>query len=105
MSYVHIKFVDNHSEPYEKKTNPRNLAITPSQIANLTADGKAVSMHQADGALYYPECNEDVLPLEFQRGIDINDCWEESQSSTAKVQDYVRRKANNKPNVESENVD
>lgn len=91
--YCSIRFSDNSYQPGEHAANPRNLAITPGRIAQLTAEGQAVSMHQSDGYLYYPDLADGVMPLEYHRGIDINDCFEASQKSSAKVKEFVKFKS------------
>lgn len=90
--YTCMKFFDNSYKDGEKKTNPVNMAITPSQIATLTSEGKSISMHQLDGSLFYPQLADGVLPMEFQRGVDMNDCWEESERASEKVREFTKQK-------------
>lgn len=92
--YNVIHFFDNSCQSYEHKTNPINLSLRPSDINRLTAEGKSVSMHQLDGYLGYPDIASGVMPLEFVRGVDENDCWEASQKAKNKVKEYVKHKQN-----------
>ena len=97
MYHLIIPF-DNSSKPNEKLVNPRNMSITPAMVNKLTSEGKATAMEQMSGALYYPNVGEGVMPLEFQRGVDINDCWEASFHANRKVRDYVNTQANKSSN-------
>lgn len=99
--YTSIHFFDNSCLSGEKKVNPVNMAITPSDIDRLTADGKATCMHQLDGMLYYPDLPEgNELPLEYVRGVDENDCWEASQESSEKIQKFYKQKKSQPATVE-----
>lgn len=90
--YCCIKTFDNSNLPGEKLVNPRNMAIQPKDIARLTSEGRATAVQQLDGCLYYPGVADGVMPFEFQRGIDENDCWEESNRASRKVAEYVKHK-------------
>ncbi len=83
--YTLIHFANTDYQLYEKKTNPRNMSIRPADIAKLTAEGKATCMASLAGALHYPNVQDDVLPFEMHRGIDLNDCWEAEQTAQETV--------------------
>lgn len=99
--YTHIHFFDNSCKVGEKRVNPVNMAITPSQIDQLTADGKATCMHQLDGMLFYPDIPDGAeLPLEMTRGVDENDCWEASQEASEKIRKFHEFKAKQPATIE-----
>lgn len=87
-----LHFFDNGYQAYEKRTNPVNMSIAPGDIMRLTQEGRSVSLHQLDGSLFYPNIGEGVMPMEFIRGIDENDCWEASQDASDKVKEYLKQK-------------
>lgn len=65
--------------------NP-HLAYDLSDLDLLRRQGKPISVQNADG-LYY-DGSEDCsfnLPLDQQRGVDINDLWERSQRVNRKL--------------------
>ncbi|MBR3412077.1 MAG: hypothetical protein IKG81_05250 [Bacteroidales bacterium] len=90
--YTLLKFFDNSCKAGEKKVNPVNMSITPSQIATLTSEGRSISMHQLDGSLFFPNVADGVMPMEFQRGVDMNDCWEASENASEKVRRFAKEK-------------
>ena len=55
-----------------------DLAITPSDVKALTLRGMSVNTPNV-AVVHDPESSS-YLPLEFQRGTDINVAWESSQS-------------------------
>lgn len=91
---MQIFFFNNSYRDYEKRTNPVNMSISPGDIMRLTQEGRSVSLHQLDGSLFYPNLADDVMPLEFRRGIDENDCWEASEEASEKVRKFVKSKQN-----------
>lgn len=99
--YTSIHFFNNECVKGEKKVNPVNMAITPAMIDQLTSEGKATSMHQLDGMLYYPDIPDNAeLPLEMTRGVDENDCWEASQESSEKIRKFYKQKKSQPATVE-----
>lgn len=74
-----------------------SLAMTPSQMARLTSQGRAVSMASLEGQSYY--CNErdySDMNIEFQRGIDLNQVWLASKQSKQKIDSFNKRSVNTK---------
>lgn len=83
--YTLIHFAKTDYQSFEKKTNPRNMSIRPADIAKLTSEGKATCMASLTGALHYPNVQDDILPFEMHRGVDLNDCWEQEQIAQENV--------------------
>lgn len=98
--YTLITFANNDYLPNEKKVNPVNLSIRPADIANLTAEGRATCQAALLGSLHYPNINDDVLPFEMHRGVDLNDAWEASQEANDKVREVVEAMAE-KSNIQT----
>lgn len=63
-----------------------HLAYDVSEVAQMVEMGKSISHVQVESQYYdgSVDCSFDV-PLERQRGIDINDAYQLAQSSSKKV--------------------
>lgn len=65
------------------------LAMTPANMALLTAAGQSVSLSAMENATYYDSqlgvkhC--DNMPLEYTRGIDENVLWQASMDAKQKI--------------------
>lgn len=74
-----------------------NLAVTPVDMARMTASNRAVSSSQMAGMTY--NLGYDVpsdLPLPFRRGMDKNTAWEYQKGLEGKVKTaraHLARKA------------
>lgn len=68
----------------------QNLALTPSQIGELTANGMAVSSYNN---LVYDDGvpNPPSRTLDTMRGIDVAEIWETSKSSERKLRSFVKK--------------
>ena len=88
--YTCIFTFDNSNKEGEKSVNPRNMSVRPSDIAKLTSEGRATCQQALSDALHYPNIQDDVLPLEYTRGVDSNDVWEAQQEAQEKVRKAVR---------------
>ena len=61
------------------------LAVTPSQMLDLTQRGIAIS---ASNNMQYLEGSEDPsfdLPIDARRGIDVNDVWDAQTNARRKL--------------------
>ena len=69
-----------------------SLAITPAQMANLTASGRAVSMASLEGVSFFTN-EQDVrdMPIEYTRGIDVNEVWAASRTSDKRIKDAYKQ--------------
>lgn len=67
----------------------QNQAITPAQIADLTAHGMAVS---SSNNLQFEEgvANPGPVPLEQLRGIDVVDVWDASMTASKKLRSFAK---------------
>lgn len=67
----------------------QNQALTPSQIADYTAKGIAVSSSQN---LVFDEGvpNPGPVPLEQRRGIDVADVWNASKIASKKLKSAIK---------------
>lgn len=76
-----IRFACCKRKEHEEIVRP-HLAYSPQELDELRRSGKAIS-NSAIESLYYDGevINGDFsLPLDSQRGVDINDMWERSQA-------------------------
>ena len=66
----------------------QNAAITPSQIAELTNNGMAVSTLNS---LVFEEGSSHPVhfPLEQSRGIDVAEVWQASKSANSKLKKFT----------------
>lgn len=65
-------------------TVKNNLAVTPSQMADLTERGVAVSSSNLQFDEGSPNPSS-VVPIDARRGVDVNDVWQAQQSSRKKL--------------------
>lgn len=66
-----------------------NAAVTPAQIAELTANGMAVS---SSSLLQFDDGSPNPLhfPLEQSRGVDVNDVWNASLNSKRRLNSIMK---------------
>ena len=78
----------------------QNMAVTPAQIAELTANGMAVS---SQNNLQFEEgvANPAHYPLEQARGIDVADVWTAEQTSKAKMHSFIKSQFHSSTNSTS----
>lgn len=76
-------FVNDAPQGFEVK---QGLAMSPSQIASMTARGLAVSS-SVDESLFFDGTEEHYgkVPIERIRGIDAAQVWEAQQTSRKKM--------------------
>lgn len=69
-----------------------NLALTPTQMLKMQEKGIPISSHNFVNEYYDGDfnCSWDV-PLDRQRGVDINDMWNHSENVKRGVKNQVRR--------------
>ena len=80
-----IRTANNHNNPYEVDVK-NGLSYTPSQMASLTAQGKATSLESLAGFVdNRPLADNEPLPIEFRRGVDMNDAYEAEKHSRGKI--------------------
>lgn len=83
-----IKVFRNENLPHECDVQG-NLALSPSDVIRLTAQGKAIAMHSLDSMLYNAPCDDlNNFPMEYTRGIDENTLYESSLRARKKIRDY-----------------
>lgn len=64
-----------------------SLAVTPSEMLRMTAEGRAICSQSMTGLAYYDSVsvgNADVA-VENRRGSDMNDVWCETLRSKRKI--------------------
>ena len=87
---IHKHIKNTHLEELES-TVDSSLAITPSQMANLTSAGRAVSMASLENQSFFTnEVDVRDMPLEYTRGIDMNEVWAASRTSEKRVKDGIK---------------
>lgn len=87
-----------------EETVDSSLAMTPSQMQNLTSQGRAVSMANLENVSFFGnEIDVKDMPLEYTRGIDMNTLWEQSRISEKKIKDFAKRTVNTKVDGEKTN--
>lgn len=70
----------------------QNQAVTPSQIAELTENGMAVSSY--NNLVYDEGVPNPSLTLEQTRGIDVADVWQASQTAKSKLRQFHKSSIN-----------
>lgn len=63
------------------------LALSPEEMMSLMVDGKTITPMNLSGVDYdegYSKLDFDV-PLEYQRGVGLGECWEAEMDSKAKL--------------------
>ena len=76
-----IVFAKNENKPGETDV-PQGLAYTPAEMLTKTQRGSSISL---DSLAPYAEYDNDAsfrMDFDNMRGVDQNDCWEISQSSS-----------------------
>lgn len=70
-----------------------SLAVTPSQMLKMTAQGRAICSQSLSTLSYYdaPEQGSGTLLLENQRGVDMNILWTESVRSKRRIRETERK--------------
>lgn len=79
------RLCDTHFLPHETTVQP-HLAYDIRDVDELTKQGKSISMPSLD-SMYYEgseNCTPDV-PLDMQRGVNINDVWLASENAKDKL--------------------
>lgn len=80
-----IRTANNQNNPYECDVK-NGLSYTPSQMASLTAQGKATSLESLSGFVDNRTlADSEPLPMEFRRGVDMNDAYEAEKRSRGKI--------------------
>lgn len=81
MSYYNNPLVYDSGE----KVNP-NLSITVAQMAEARARGIAISTSVAESQLLFNGVQTDTLPIEYKRGVTLNQIYEQGLKSKDKIQ-------------------
>ena len=77
---------------HESETQP-NLSYSPADMANMTAQGRAVSSQNLEHLAFFDGTGDsDNLPLPFCRGVDLNTLWEDAQNTRTKVRRLSKAK-------------
>lgn len=76
--------VTNRYQEHYKPVNP-NLAVTPKDMEKMTAQGRSISANSLENFIYFNGDMLDGLPIDMCRGVDINDIYQASQVSKAKM--------------------
>ena len=86
-----------HNLPHEVGVRS-DQAITPAQMADLTARGRAVSMASLEQSAYYDDglTDPEMMPLENTRGIDENILWEQAEATKEKIDEFKKNRAHNR---------
>ena len=85
-----VKFCHTINKVYEVDVKS-NQAITPSQMDKLTSQGRSISSSSLESMSYHDNIKDfEAMPLENQRGIDMNIAWEASQDAKSKIKDFKR---------------
>lgn len=72
-----------------------DLAITPTRMAQLTAQGRAVSTGNLEAFMQFDD-NTDAgrmigdMPMDYRRGIDFVSVWEAARDSREKFRAFKR---------------
>lgn len=79
-----IRFAKTRLLEYEEPVNP-HLAYDLSQLDELRKQGKPISQSNVESLYYDGDVNVSFdLPLDQQRGVDINDMWTADRDSSAR---------------------
>lgn len=76
------------SAPKRKYYEPivqNNLAVTPEQLAEMTAKGIPISTNNLSGGFEETTTSGHDVPMEFQRGVDLNDVWNAKETAKKKA--------------------
>lgn len=79
---------DEHYEPVKP-----NLSVTPAQMETMTAQGRSISTSSLENFIYFNGDQLDGLPLDLQRGQDMNTIWEASQAAKSKIRSLARQRS------------
>lgn len=78
---------------YSKNEKPvqSGLSCTPQQALELMNKGIPISTHMANEELFFDGIDNpgDVVPMDRQRGVDINDMWQEMQNINKKFSNHL----------------
>lgn len=85
--------INSHRKPVDRFSRPRRtadeqdvqsgLSYTPQEMLKMAQNGEPITplnLNQVEVEEGYSNLNFDT-PLQYQRGIDIGDCWEAEMSS------------------------
>lgn len=70
-----------------------NLAVTPSQMYEMTKNGQPISTQMLNENLFFdgvPNPSWD-LPMDLRRGVDVVDCWNASKDAKNKAKQGLAR--------------
>lgn len=78
------------------------LSYSPADMARLTAENRAVKMQELQTFQYHDSLPPDApIPLDWRRGVDENDLWNEAGNTHDKLIDYNnKKKRSQKTNLE-----
>lgn len=83
-----FRFAKTHLNKDESPVTP-NLAMTPSQMEKLHAEGKSISLNNLEGMFYDGDTNPSFeLPIDQIRGVDIGEIWQASKDARRKLSKY-----------------
>lgn len=95
------------STPYvEHEVGVKNgLSYTPSEMNEMTAKGKAVSLDALSGSSYFETAPDNMpLPIHMQRGVDMNDAFEQQYESHENISRFKKhvddKQSTNQSNVQ-----
>lgn len=72
-----------------------DLAITPSRMAQLTAQGRAISAGNLDAFMRFDDDNDSSpmlgdIPIDYRRGVDFVTVWEHARESRSRFREFKR---------------
>lgn len=79
-------------DEYWQPVNPR-LSVSPKDMELMTAQGRAVSVSSMENFIFYNGDQLDGLPLDMQRGQDMNSIWEAEQVARHKVRNLAHKRS------------